>query len=602
MLRLQLLAGIRILARYRRRWFERLSPSKPDCEASWIQTVDKIVDDLEALNCATEREFLEVGARLLEFRSTARRIASELSNLSGSISGEQDNRTSGALAHILQRSRHINSEAESTGQHLAILQNHSGRIPAAFSQLRSRVLSFRTLCTLIRIESSRIGHLGTGFEGLAEAVKPLSEDIHVSGEHILEASIQLDETIREALRNGSSIQTRQIHQVHGLIENVGASLQALEERRRKVHEASLRQSERHHAVCEAIDRLVESVQFHDITRQQIEHVIDSLRQIRSGSATHPRIIIRLQISQLCSAETAFTDSVERIRTGLNEIAAGVREMAQTGVNLIAVDPTDHDQFFEHIDQSFAAIGRAIAACSAGSVQIQTTATGLTATMERMLESVREIERLEIEITRIALNASIHAAQIGGAGNALNSIADGMHGLVQESRRNTQDAKEALEAMADCAATILQGGHPAGDDLLVDKDVLAEFRTAFRTLQASRVASVSLVHQIRALGAGLDTDVHAVLEQFTAGKLLSDTVNGACAALQRVEEEFETDATEPQAFPLDLENFASRYTMQAERDVHRAMADRGASSSDEEEQIPVPVTSGEADFGQNVEFF
>jgi hypothetical protein len=103
---LRLLAGFRTLARYIRRWIGQRRLFKADYEAGGrIQIIDNTIAELEDLNRVTEREFLDVGVKLLDFRSTARQIACELTNLSENVSGEKDNRTSGALTLVLERSQ-----------------------------------------------------------------------------------------------------------------------------------------------------------------------------------------------------------------------------------------------------------------------------------------------------------------------------------------------------------------------------------------------------------------------------------------------------------------------------------------------------------------
>jgi hypothetical protein len=562
--------------------------------------VNEVIVELEEVNRTTERDFLAVGSKLLEFRGIARDISSELSQLTEAVSGEQGLRTARALEELLDESCAMDRRAEHTGQVLGRVQELAGRIPSAFSGLRARVLSFRTLCTLTRIETSRLGNLGTDFDGLADAVKPLSESIHLSGERILEHSAQLGERIREAIRCGAEVQNRHTAEVRSLIRNVGKSLGSLEQRRREAQDVSQRQAGQNRAICAAIDELVESVQFHDITRQQIEHVIEALRRLRGSIAQAGRpsagenVVIQLQSSQLASAEHAFRSSVMRMQRALVDIGVQVRDMAESGGSFLASGCHDRESFFQEMESYCTPILEAIGICNRDSMQIGTVAADLTRSMGQMREALTEIEEIELQIQRIALNASIRAAQIDEAGSALNTIADAMSRLVAESRGNTREAIGALDAMSG-ALDGLSGPHNRcnGDD------ALTEFRSATAALRDSGIGSTSRMERIAILGSTLDASIQTVLREFRVGDRMTAAVAKGRAALDRVSAGESADSgTDPETAE-QLQEFATRYTMQSERKVHEAVA--GSPVTTAEEKHPVLAVGGD-DLGDNVEFF
>ena len=170
---------------------------------------------------------------------------------------------------------------EQSGQALEEVHDLSARIRLAFAGIGNTVSTFRTLCTLTRIETSRLGDTGGDFGDLAAEVRPLSESIQTSGEGVLEASSQLDQGVQAAIRSASELRVRQLKELPALIDGVIDGLKAFEERRQRAAESSARQAAEYEALCDAAGNVVRSVQFHDITRQQIEHVMEALRQLRS---------------------------------------------------------------------------------------------------------------------------------------------------------------------------------------------------------------------------------------------------------------------------------------------------------------------------------
>ncbi len=372
------------------------------------------------------------------------------------------------------------------------------------------------------------------------------------------------------------------------------SLRSYEERRARAAETSLRQAAQYQAICAAVDDLVESIQFHDITRQQIEHVAEALRQLRSEAGRGPgaRSVLDLQSSQLAAAARVFAASVERMQQDLDGIASRARDMAEASGALMGVSHDDHDSFFLRMEGRLTAILKMAAVCDAAQAEVEKDAAGLNRTIAKMRDSVSDIREIEIRIERIALNAIIRATHIGDAGNALNTIAEAMQGLARQSSALTEDAFAALEDMSAAAARVASG--PAAGE----EDVKDRMRRAVLELHSSAERSFSRVRQIAASSAGLADGVAALRGGFSAGRTVAATLTRARRELDRLAAEAGRPssggaATAPAPH---LASLAKRYTMRAERDVHQSVAGGPAPA------LPAPASPGEGDFGANVELF
>jgi hypothetical protein len=294
-----------------------------------------------------------------------------MTELTELISGERGSNASLALTRILAHCTGMDAGIEQSSQTLVHVRDHSNRIRLAFAGLRNTVAVFRTLCTLTRIETSRLGS-GTDFGDLAAEVGPLSESIQASGEGVLEASLRLDQSVQSSLRSGSDLRARQLQELRAVIADVLKSLEAFEGRRRQAAETSAREAAHYEAVCNAIDGVVRSIQFHDITRQQVEHVVQTLDALRSecgsgaGWGTTPaaaRAIIALQSSQLGGAAQIFAESMERMEHDLESIALRVQETAEASRTLMGISADDQNSFFLQMEGQFSAILKMLATCA-----------------------------------------------------------------------------------------------------------------------------------------------------------------------------------------------------------------------------------------------
>jgi len=558
--------------------------------------LSQIVQDLEALNHSSEREFLAVGEKLMVFRTTARQMASDIAAVTELISGEHGRSTSHALTRMLEHSQQMDAGIAQSGQALEKVRELANRLRRAFSGLSHVVVVFRTLCTLTQIETARLGGAGAGLGHLAAEIRPLSESICSSGEGVLEASGRLDREVQAAIRHGSELRATQIKEIAPLISGVLESMQSFEDRRRLALESSGSQGAQYAAVSAAIDDLVGSLQFHDITRQQVEHVIEALRQVdalhqaealppagtlppqnAALKKTDARAVLTLQSSQLAEAARLFTRSTERIEGDLATIGDRLKNASESVRALAGMSGHDGNSFFAKMEAQFSGILKMLGNCSVAQAQMDSTAAGLDSTIGRMASSVWEIRGTEIQIQRISTNATIGASHLGASGGALDKIAEIMHRLALESNASTEEAAAALDAMRAAAARASGPGQAGAAE--TTRQVAAEIEQALRDLHSSSESSFARVGHIAELAERLAEDIGALRAGVSAGRVFSGVVARVRAELDAMGAQAGSGSEVSLAARQHLEHLAKSYTMQAQHDVHAAVLGTAAMSED-----------------------
>jgi uncharacterized protein YukE len=550
--------------------------------------IAQIVAGLEDLNGSTERDFLAIGEKLMSFRTTARQVAADISALTDLIAGVQGRHASLALARMLEHSKALDTGIERSALALGQVSSLSKRVRLAFSGLRSTVSVFRTLCTLTRIETSRLGKTGVDFGDLASEVIPLSDAVQASGEHVVEASALLDQGIQLAAESGSSLRARQLTELPALIATVIEGLKSFDEKRQRAVELSARQAAQYEGLGQAIDSVVMSLQFHDITHQQVEHVVEALKQLRPGRPDAR--VLALQSAQLASTAQAFANSIERIETDLESFAARVQEMAEATSALLGFSAGDHDSFFLQMEGHFNSILRMLDACSTTQSEMNATAANLGSTIAGMRESAMQIRNIEVSIQRISINATLRATQIGAGGDALNVIAAAMLRLAGESSINTENVASALDGMVEAASAASSGSSGTGE-------VMGEIRGAVAQLHTSSELSCRRVNEIVNLAAQLAAEIGPLRSGFSAGPLFAEVVSRTRGELEQAIAHSGQSGLEH----VELENLARRYTMQTERDVHESVL-RGSECASVTPIVTQEARREQGDLGENVELF
>ena len=594
------------IAAVRRSWDGERTATR---SASRLQ---RVIQELETLNRSTERDFLAVGDKLMALRSSARQIGSDMAAVAELISGEGGRTASEALTRLLGRSQEIDAGIERSGQVLATVRDLSSRLWKAFAGLTNMVAVFRTLCTLTQIETARLGGAGADLGHLAAEIRPLSESIQSSGEGVLEASRRLDQAVRTAIRNGSQLRNTQLKEMPALIAGVSDSLQAFEQRRQLAIQASGRRAAEYSAVSEAIDDLVGSIQFHDITRQQVEHVVEALRSLRSPgtnrarketvSPLETRTVLTLQSSQLAEASRLFSESTDRIERDLKGIAGRLQNASESVRALTGDSGNAQGSFFQKMETQLSTVLKTLGTCTTSQAEMDTTIAGLAGTIEGMRTSVAEIRGTEIQIQRISTNATIRATHIGVSGTALNKIAEVMQRLALESNTNTEDAAAALNAMRDAYIRVSGTSGPQAGAQTGADPVAEEMQHALAGLHSSGEQSVSLVENIAHLGARLAQDIGTLHGGVSAGRMFAEVVGRVRGELEEIAgQAAEGSPRDADAARQQLEQLAKTYTMQGQRDVHEYVLGTAAMPLTAATGAIKTATAG-SDLGDNVDLF
>jgi hypothetical protein len=570
----------------------------------------RVIADLESLNHRTEQDFLAIGGKLMGFVTGARQLSSDMTALE-ELFGRQDGNASQVLNRVLERSKQIEDRAQTGDQALTGVCDSARQIGRTFRGFEDIVSVFRVLGSLTRIETARLGNAGHDFGSLAEEATALTKNIESSGQRILQASLALHQQMQSALGKVTALRASELQQLPALIEDVVTSQGSLEDRHRQAIEVFLRQASEYQKVSAAFEDLITAIQFHDITRQQVEHVSDSLQRLkaefqggsRSAAALDARAVLTLQASQLSNAEQVFASSIGRIEQDLDGIAGRVREMAETTKALVGSSAEGKDSSFLQMEGRFTAILRVVGTCAQAEAESQSVLTELEETVKQLWGAVGEIREIEIRIRRMAINATVKAVQIGSAGNALNVIADVMQRLALDATGITDTVARDLEAIGDAANRLSgsSGSTPAGKDPGTD-DVLSEMRAAMLELHSSSEASFSRLNQITSTSALLGDEIHSVRAEFSAGALFSEAVQSARSTLEQIGRQAGPGIADGGKAPaVALGDFAAHYTMQAEREVHEAVA-AGTEAGQPASLEASAAAAGDDDLGANVELF
>ncbi len=265
-----------------------------------------LTGQLDSVIQETETATLEIGERFMEITSRARnqasRAADALAEFGGS--GERDgmslvDMSREALSAVIGNLRDVNGVARQTLDGMRNMTGTLENIRNVVQEIEYIADQTNLLALNASIEAARAGEHGRGFAVVADEVRKLSA-------RSTSAASEIGKLIRGVESEITAISGETLRSAEMTEERSKESETIMNETLGKLNEAMIRVqneldvlSEGTGSLARDISGIVVSMQFQDITRQKIEHVIEPLNELGAESG---RLLRRLDEERASNCE------------------------------------------------------------------------------------------------------------------------------------------------------------------------------------------------------------------------------------------------------------------------------------------------------------
>ena len=259
-----------------------------------ISLIPEIKAELEKVTLQTERSAIEIGDKVRFIYEKAQEHLVESNEISAQFAGGKDLKGKTSLSEVIQGSiallkemiemLELNSRLNLEYSHAidSILVN-TAEINKISDEIQYISDQTNLLALNAAIEAARAGEHGRGFSVVAEEVRKLSDRTSLASNNIIQIVGKVDSSVREIsrslvenLKSNTEKKTMVNKAVFELVTTAEDSTQVFT----KLISNAVTSSE---SVAHNIDQIILSLQFQDITKQQIDHVKMPLEKIRTSS-------------------------------------------------------------------------------------------------------------------------------------------------------------------------------------------------------------------------------------------------------------------------------------------------------------------------------
>jgi methyl-accepting chemotaxis protein len=590
----------------------------------WHAIILPSSETLQNLAGTTEDEFLQIGSQMQDFYHRSSEITSMANQLVDSVSGDQ-------VQSLIDRLRQMMGDMEA---YIASARNQSSvscatleQILGLLDQVSQPLIGFQKMTKTLhmlgistKIESSRLGEMGLGFMTLALDVEKLSQLVSEKSSSILSHRHLLAKMITDNLRIVGNNETLQDKELSGVLTSTSNSLEELVSVNSRCSSFGSLVSSVSAEVSSNISEVVSSMQMHDMTRQQVEHIVEALERLseklRNCSGTSPdqdsyrKLIIEagdvceLQSAQLRFAASELCGAVRSIVDNLRDVASKQSLMASESLSTTGVADSSGGSFMDAMSRGMGTVTGVLASCAKSDREMSATLLKVADTMREVSGFVTDIEDIGSEIDLIALNSQVKAAHTGKEGAALGVLAEAIKRLSDDAIIQTGLVSQTLIQVNQSTEHLFHDAseetEQLGARIAVMECEISEILAALGRMNSDLMSLLSglgqrvgrLTEDIERFTA--DIDVHVRVEGMATDAMANlDRIVAAARELEPASLEFKDN----------LRHMEERYTMDSERHIHEAIArKRGGGTAVASVAVVKNAVTDDSEFGDNVDLF
>jgi len=586
----------------------------------WRDRLSRPGRDLLELQALTENNFLFIGDQLRDFHLRSGKIAAAAAQVQKALAGEAAVEGVRHMQALIERMHSFLDDI-----HQSSLKNASTlrSICTALAGLDTPLQAFQRITRTLqiigittRIERSEYSDDRSDGTVLSEGLRHLAAMIAGNMLEIINQVAELRALSETALRNESALNSSQSSRARAAIDNARAVFAEQVGKRQQSLQRSDDLAHTSAEISRCVAEVVSSVQFHDITHQQIEHVNHTLgsfcdemargeQSVSSVALSTLECVVaegcRLQAEQLEHSRSELCSAVRRIIGSLHDLSDAVLAMVEDTRALAGSTRADGSTFFAAVEPAIAAVAAILKENLATASRSSQAVHEVIAASVNMVRLVDEIERFGAEMKVLALNASIESVHVRDGGSALGVIADSIQELAHEALLQTEALSCGLKEITACAESLANIGR---GDIAVEGEKVSNLQDdsdfMLQNLRATNHEICTLLETMDADSGKLAGDIVETADMVHVHDEAESLLNRAASVLLEVAGNFSTTAADwkqVRHIPL-FQQMQRRYSMQSERKIHRlVLGDESVEESTASEKSAVTSV-----FGANVELF
>lgn len=589
---------------------------------TWHTSLSGVLKELRYMAGSTENDFLAIGSSLQDVYLKTVNLSQTAGQLVDVATGEQISPLIERLHGIVDMMGTYLSENQLSGDSGAEVLASVDRL---LQQVKRPLEGFKRMSkhlymleVSIKIESSYLGDMGSEFINLAMDIKKLSQQVKAKAGDLYDHQVLLTGLIQKNLSRLKTMQSSQTNELDRTLVGVAQNISELQEANNQFGSLGQQVASSSEENSEYLSNVVQSMQFHDIFRQQVEHVVEALATVLEACVLPSSLSVdeidrqilesmgkvgdlcELQEAQLRFASDDFCEAVQTIVDNLRDISVRQKNLARAVVDNIG-NERGKGSFIDQVRADMESSVAILEDCAGQNSATAATMHEVTTTVEQMSHYVAIIEEIGNEIISISLNARIKAVGTGNEGDSLSVLAEEIGHLSNDAVAQTETIARTLTEIHEATSSLSGDVHKLESSLaqklaeLEDKsgDVLSRLSRMGKELH-------QLMEQARKQADEVAKLIEKICTEIQIHRKIRQISDKSLKVIKEIYTQARRYAPASESFKDELQRMAASYTMESERRIHQAIFSRHGFTETADDAETEGGDSSE--FGDNVDLF
>jgi methyl-accepting chemotaxis protein len=543
---------------------------------------------------SSEKDFLAIGDHLAHFADRARNLSETALTASQLLGADRIKDIAAKLRQILEaavsRAARAQDGLKENIQTLKQMLAQIDEISADLAYFSRTLKTLRVLGISTRIESSRFRDARFQFESLADEVERSALVIESRHKEMCGQVGTLSNSMSKVLNRALKANSIQNTNAALILERLLASLTSLEEKQASAASNMESLSGRSDDVVTSISDVIMSLQFHDICRQQMEHVGETIEDLSSSlgqksgdgqgqaeedasqtSCASAYRVCGLQLAQLSYTKETIVEAVERIISSMDRIANDVDSMGRDIQKMLATADDRGESYLSQLEEGAENVLSLLNENRKTGNQLGDAIRSATETSSSISKSVLAIRDIVDDIKLLSLNARVKAAIAGQEGRSVSVLSEAIERLAGDMNEISEALSHSFSALSKGASELecrLEATGCRSDE--GTEQLLSDLESIRLESTEANERAMGLLSYIREEGWEFADSIRSVTRnEITVHRTVSSSLEAVASLLKGVMDCLRPFAGDNVAQEKEeLRRLQDRYTMESERQIHR----------------------------------
>lgn len=536
------------------------------------ETRQLLEDRLATAHKRIEDRFTQGAVALTSIMDVLAQLIGSMDRLTGALDGETASAVMASIQKTVTDLAGLPGKESSRGERFGDIAALCLRLQAEVEAMREIMRYLRTFAVTMKITGAHLFDFSSFAEEIRERIQQGAEEVESFGQQLQE----MQDQIVRARAISAGMVAEYSGAVPGIVEELHSNIGKIGQEHQAMALLAAEVKQQAQGVQGKIATVLSNLQIGDITRQRIEHIrgafdildafIDEASELDPAEEAQMRLrVARLAAAQIDETLQDFLGGCADVLRVMSSFATDAQSVLEIRDKIVGLPGAKGAISLRALEESVAGAHALVSKVEASGADADRTATSVVMTAQALLEGIRIIQQIEIDIHHMALNSTLRCHKLGEAGRSVDVVSAELRTFAAHLERPAGKIVSTLHELEQ----ISQG---FGGDVVADGDRI----------------SVPLADALGAI-RGICTQVDEGLRDFAAdGQNVFSTISGAISTLDFESELGEAlreclalasqiavgHLKEDDAYPDPVAELGGKifaiYSMAQERDIHRTL--------------------------------